>query len=132
LSQQSAKILLNKLAVAERQLNAAIRMSLANEHPLAIHTVAHAAYGVLRDIKRKRGRSDAFDPYLRGIFYYARDLAEGKTLPEDLTFDPLFPMITSISNRIASGEIRSFHDLASAEVATKGYSGVSLIVRQIF
>jgi hypothetical protein len=51
-SRKSAKLILTKLAAAERLLNAAIRMTLANEDILAVHTVAHAAYRILRDIKK--------------------------------------------------------------------------------
>jgi hypothetical protein len=44
-----------KIAAAQRQLDAAIRMTFANEDPLAVHTVAAAAGRVLRDLAKKRG-----------------------------------------------------------------------------
>jgi hypothetical protein len=115
-SRQSAKIILTKLAAAERQLNAAIRMTLANEDILAIHTVAHAAYRILRDIrsKRSKGRSDLSDIILRGIFSYARDLAEGRiqSFPEDITGVPwALSLATSISEQIKSGEFKAFDDV---------------------
>ena len=39
-----------KIAAAERQLGAAIRLFFANEDALAIHTVAAAATKVLQDL----------------------------------------------------------------------------------
>jgi hypothetical protein len=43
-----------KEAAAQRQLDAAIRMTLHDEDELAIHSVVAAAYGVLRGLKKKK------------------------------------------------------------------------------
>jgi hypothetical protein len=51
----SAAVHVLKVAAAQRQLDAAIRMTFANEDPLAVHTVAAAAGRVLRDLAKKRG-----------------------------------------------------------------------------
>src|SRR5262245_26688041 len=53
----NAKVFVVKLAAAERQLNAAIRMAFADEDALAITTVAAAAYQLLRDIYKSRGHN---------------------------------------------------------------------------
>ena len=53
---REATIFINKLEAARRQLDAAIRMTFANEDELAIHTVAAAAYRLVRDLLNRRGR----------------------------------------------------------------------------
>ena len=53
-----AKIYINKLEAARRQIDAAIRMLLAKEDSLAIHTVVAAGYRVLRVLLRHRGKDD--------------------------------------------------------------------------
>jgi hypothetical protein len=58
MSETTATVHLTKLAAAQRQLNAAIRMLLRNEDELAVHTVAAAAFRILRDIKKKHGRGE--------------------------------------------------------------------------
>ena len=57
-----------KLEAARRQLNAAIRMTFANEDELAIHTVAAAAYGIVRDLLGTRGRSNSEELYAADIY----------------------------------------------------------------
>ena len=43
------------LGAAKRQMNAAIRCLLLEEDPLAVHTLAYASYGLLRDLSKTRG-----------------------------------------------------------------------------
>lgn len=83
----SGEIHITKLAAARRQICAAIRMFFAREDELAIHTVASAAYGLLRDLKAERGRDEAGDYYLNMVFYAVRDYRRGK-LPSYLADDP--------------------------------------------
>lgn len=73
----TAKVHLNKLAAAERQLKAAIRLFFAEEDELAIHTVASAAYGILKDLKLARGRDEAGDFYLAAIVGMVRGFRKG-------------------------------------------------------
>jgi hypothetical protein len=47
----------NKIAVAGRQLDAAIRMFFAKEDEFAIHSVAAAAFQILRDVTENRGKN---------------------------------------------------------------------------
>ena len=121
---RSATIFVTKLGAAERQLNAAIRMSLANEDELAIHTVAAAAYRVLRDIKEKRGRSDSHDLFLRGLFGIAHDLATGKknSMPPAIADagPALLGAIESMRAGIAAGTIKTWQDLAPIKVDNEG------------
>ncbi len=79
----------NKLAAAKRQLQAAIRMFFMSEDELAVHTVAAASYGLLKDIKSARGMSEAADAHLVAIFYLVRDYRRG-TLPAHMTGDAGF------------------------------------------
>lgn len=44
-----------KLDAARRQLDVAIRLLFAREDALAVHTLAHAAFGVLKGIAKYRG-----------------------------------------------------------------------------
>ena len=118
MAQMSAAVFVTKLGAAERQLNAAIRMTLANEDELAIHTVAASAYRVLRDIKQKRGRSDAFDLFARGMFAIAEELAAGKRDPIPATFvPPLVQIVESIRDGILSGRINSFEGIPPVKVS---------------
>lgn len=85
----TAKLHLTKLAAAERQLRAAIRLYFAGEDELAIHTIASAAYRLLADLKTERGMDEAANAYLTSIFYVVRDYRRG-TLPNEMTSDPEF------------------------------------------
>ena len=55
----SAEILVTKLGAVRRLLQAAIRFHFHREDELAIHTVAAAAYGILKDLKNQRGLNEA-------------------------------------------------------------------------
>ena len=81
------RVHVTKLAAAQRQLRAAIRMFFAGEDELAVHTVASAAYRILADFKSERGRDEVGDYYLTAIFYCVRDYRRG-TLPSHLANDP--------------------------------------------
>lgn len=83
----TATLHVTKLAAAKRQLQAAIRLFFMEEDELAIHTVASAAYGLLKDLKRDRGRNEAADSYLTTFFYLVRDFRRG-TLPAHMTSNP--------------------------------------------
>ncbi len=83
----TAALHVTKLAAAKRQIQAAIRLFFLDEDELAIHTVASAAYGLLKDLKRDRGQSEAADIYRTAFFYVVRDFRRG-TLPAHFTSDP--------------------------------------------
>jgi hypothetical protein len=83
----AAKVHITKLAAAQRQLRAAVRMFFAGEDELAVHTVASAAYRLLADLKTDRGRDEVGDFYLTSIFYCVRDFRRG-TLPSNLANNP--------------------------------------------
>jgi len=83
----TASLHVTKMAAAKRQLQAAIRLFFMEEDELAIHTVAAASYGLLKDLKRDRGVSEAADVYRTTFFYLVRDFRRG-TLPAHMTSDP--------------------------------------------
>jgi hypothetical protein len=49
-----AKIRVNKMDVARRQLDAAIRMTFHGEDPVAIHSIADAAHKIVRNVCESR------------------------------------------------------------------------------
>ena len=80
---------MTKFAAAQRQLLEAISMFFAGRDELAVHTVASAAYGIIKDLKAERGRDEAGDYYLTMTFYAVRSYRRG-SLPPHLTEDPEF------------------------------------------
>lgn len=78
-----------KVAAAQRQIDAAIRMHFSGEDKLAVFTVAAAAHRILRDLLEKRGRSAAGEiirDARRMVAYQleAQFLQEGVHLPDDV------------------------------------------------
>jgi hypothetical protein len=109
-----ASIYINKLAAAQRQLDAAIRMMLAGEDELAIHTIAAAAYQILRDLKKHRGRREQSELLRAGIFAFAEDLARGrlKELPSDILESPLLAHTTKqVAEAISRGDVKTYADV---------------------
>lgn len=103
--ERSAEILVTKIEAARRQIDAAIRMVLNREDELAVHTVAAAAYRILRDLLDKRGRSDFEELIQHGIYAYAYSIASGQFSEEEIDnlkhdHPQLFPIITSLAARI--------------------------------
>ena len=82
-----AEVHITKLEAARRLLHEAIRMFFADQDELAVHTVASAAYHLIKDLKSQRGRDEVGDYYLTAVFYVVRDFRRG-TLPGYLTDDP--------------------------------------------
>lgn len=126
---QRGLLYVTKIAAAQRQLNAAIRMTLSGEDDLAIHTVAAASFRLLRDIKHKRGRSELTDQWARSLYYLARDLVAGKGLPGRLTDSPEFVrLIESIVHLLKTGEVESAADV-SARIKFKAGSRTGSLAR---
>jgi hypothetical protein len=75
---------INKIAAASRQLDAAIRMFFVKEDELAIHTVASAAFRILRDVTQRRGKNYTAQMLRNGVYRIARLYAEGKLPKEEL------------------------------------------------
>lgn len=73
-----------KLAAAQRQLDAAIRISFADEDPLAINTVASAAYQLLHDIRKHRGHRVLADEWTDSVLGAGRALARGELAAQHL------------------------------------------------
>lgn len=115
MSENQSVFYINKLAAAQRQLHAAIRMTLHGEDELAIHTLAAAAYGILRDLKRSRGRSELSDAVGIGLYLYARNVLDGipdPVLDRDCKESPTLKSIVDyILELIRSGKVQSADDV---------------------
>ncbi len=77
------EVQVTKAAAAQRQIDAAIRMLLSGEDPLAVHTVAVAARRILADLAEQRGirfDDDLYSAALRSTF----EQLSGKTPPNDV------------------------------------------------
>ena len=59
------EIKLTKLQAAQRQIDAGIVMLFKNDDPVAIHTVAMAAFRILRDLVKQRGLEDPVDSMIK-------------------------------------------------------------------
>lgn len=115
-----AELYVNKLAVARRQLIAAIRMYFRDEDRLAVHTVAGAAFGILKDLRRDRGKNEAIEAFRAAIFYAARDYKRGISLPDELRSDDAFmQLIEEVSQQIAENIDYIDFELASIPRATE-------------
>jgi hypothetical protein len=73
---------ISKVAAAQRQLDAAIRLFFQREDELAIHTVAAAALGILRDLIKRRGRHFTKEVFREGISSIAKQYVAGKLPPD--------------------------------------------------
>ena len=115
--QDSSVIAVTKIAAAQRQLDAAIRMMLSDEDELAVHTVGAAAYRILRDLKQKRGHRELADMHGRGLYYIARDIMAGKLKLEGIPIEArsreLVHQIERAMSLIRSGEVQSVADLSA-------------------
>ena len=56
---------MTKIQAAQRQIDAAIWMLFRNDDPVAIHTVAMAAFRILRDLAKHRGLEHPVDSMIR-------------------------------------------------------------------
>ena len=81
---EAGKVLINKLAAAERQLAAAIRMYFMEEDALAIHSVASAAHSLYADLLRHRGKDPAFHLVGFGALSVAKRYVDGELTNKDI------------------------------------------------
>ena len=56
---------ISKTEAARRQIDAAISMLFRNDDPLAVHTVAMAAFRILRDLAKSHGLKHTLDSMIR-------------------------------------------------------------------
>lgn len=113
----TATVYLTKVAAAERQLNAAIRMHLSEEDELAVHTIASAAYRILRDLGERRGLEHPSGILAAGLFQMAAKVASGRDEEVEadmIASDALRRTVRSVSEGIARGEIKGPHQIEVA------------------
>jgi hypothetical protein len=95
-----AAVYVFKIEAARRQIDAAIRMTFLNEDDLAIHTVASAAYKILRDLLIKRGENDVERHLKHRMFEIARRLAHAEMSADEYKKFSAIPKIFSIAQEI--------------------------------
>ena len=107
-----AEIHVTKLAAAQRQLRAAIRMFFCREDELAVHTVASAAYRLTRDLKGRHGHGEVSDVYQTMFFYVIRDYHR-ETLPKTLADDAKFMrFVRELADAIPITENTEYEDVS--------------------
>jgi hypothetical protein len=105
-----------KLAAAQRQLDAAIRMTFLDEDSIAITTVAGAAHRILRDLKEKRGQKVFADQWRDSMLGVARALVRGELPDTDIQRfrddSQMWPVISMLADQIrAVGAYKTIVDL---------------------
>ena len=94
-------------------------MFFAGEDELAVHTVASAAYRLITDLGRRRGRDEVGEVYKTAMFYVVRDYRRG-TLPKRLADDAeLMDHVRGWAEALPIDESTKYEDLtvrASPEV----------------
>jgi hypothetical protein len=81
-------------------------MFFQREDELAIHTVAAAAFQILRDITEHRGGHFTTDLFNRGILSFAREYAQGTLPPDKLAMiegSSFMPIIMELAKHIRAG-----------------------------
>ena len=108
---------ITKVLAAKRQIQAAIRLFFSKEDELAIHTIASAAYGLVKGLKHSRGQNEAAEIYRTTIFYLIRDFRRG-TLPKDFADDPtIMSEVEKIAYQLSSITAESkLSDVAKATI----------------
>ncbi len=103
MSALNSTIQINKIAAAQRQLDAAIRIFFQREDELAIHAVAAQAFQILRDLIKQRGRHFTSEVFRSGILSIAEQYVQG-TLPPDkkamIEGSSFMPTIAKLAERI--------------------------------
>jgi hypothetical protein len=96
-------IQISKIAAAQRQLDAAIRIFFQREDELAIHTLAAAAFQILRDVTSQRGDHFTSEVFRSGILSIVQQYVQG-TLPPDkkamIEGSSLMPTIAELAEQI--------------------------------
>jgi hypothetical protein len=118
MSEPQGTVRILKLAAAQRQLDAAIRMFFVEEDALATTTVAAAAYRILRDVAEKRGQKVMADDWRHTMLGVARAFVRDE-LPEETVSqfkrDPqMWPVVSVLAEKIREvGSDRTIEELRS-------------------
>lgn len=60
---------ITKTVAAQRQIDAAIRIMFSGEDPLAVHTVVAAAFGIVKELTKKRDEVLRLEDSLNAFFH---------------------------------------------------------------
>jgi hypothetical protein len=104
---------IRKELAARRQLDTAIQLYFQNDDALSIQTLAVAAFGILRDLNRKRGRHHFTDLMAAGLWEMAQNYRTGNQdeIPEDVR-----SLVEDIARKQSSGQIKSPRDIQIGNV----------------
>jgi len=94
---------ISKVAAAQRQLDAAIRMMLIGEDILAITTIAAASYRLLRDVRAHEGRHVLSEEWKHDVVGTARAFVRGELSEREISIfkaDPSWSLIEDLSRFI--------------------------------
>jgi hypothetical protein len=95
----SARVFVTKLSAARRLLRSAIRLFFDKEDDLAIHAIAAAAYGILKDLWAARGGNEAAratETYMLGLMSLAQQKTQGNLAPEVLADQHFLHMLDQL------------------------------------
>lgn len=81
---QKTDKVLTEIALAERHLNAAIRMYFLELDPVAIHTVSSAAHMMITRLMANRGQHMGAQGAFSALLYAAKDLRDGNLSEDDI------------------------------------------------
>lgn len=79
-----ADIHISKLSAAQRQIDAAIRWLFQGDDELPIYTVAAAAYGILQDVSKQRGRHLLNEMSEAALSSVSRELLNRQPTPTEI------------------------------------------------
>ncbi len=118
-----ATVHITKLAAAQRQLRAAIRLYFMDEDELAIHTVASAAYRLINDLKTARGMSEATDTHVVSIFYVVRDFRRGALPKHILENAEMMKWVTEMAEQLPIAAESEIEDVTAhiGKAATRAF-----------
>jgi hypothetical protein len=80
-------------------------MFFAKEDELAIHTIASAAFRILRDLIQERGKNFTAEVLRNGIYGMAQQYAEGKLPKETLNLIENTALMTAIINMLEAERV---------------------------
>ena len=110
MSQPSAEVHLTKIAAAQRQLGAAIRMFFAEDDDPSVRRIASTAFRAISEMQSERLVKAAANHYMKSVFNSVRDYRRGK-LPE---YPGDVPWVAGMAKLLPIGPDTSFDQYLKA------------------
>ena len=119
MNDSKATVHITKIAAASRQLDAAIRLFFMNEDELAIHTVAAAAFRILRDVSDNQDKNFTTEVFKLGIYNIAKRYAEGIVPEPELKLIKNSGIMTIVEKIVADPDFDREHIEVNISKATE-------------